>query len=331
MKSSRRKFLAHSMALTLPMIAPFSPDDSGLIPDDLLAELKQGIANNRIDKDAFKISLFTKHVQWLDFTSLAKLLKETGFDGADLPVRKGGHILPENVERDLPLAMAAMKKEGLDIHFISTDIQDADDPLTERVLKTASSLGIKHYRMQYYYYDQTLSVDQNLKVFEQKMKKLAALNKRYKIIGEYQNHSQDQATFFDKTYFGATLWDLYLVLRKINSPWLCSQFDIGHATVESYRSWVVGLELLAPFMSSLHVKDFSYQKQDKGWEVKMEQMGDGMVNYPLLFEILKKKKIQVPITFYYGYDIGDVAKGPDIISIKNGLEAFKKMLKIWTS
>ena len=95
MKSSRRKFLAHSMALTLPMIAPFSPDDSGLIPVDLLAELKQGMANNRIDKDAFKISLFTKHVQWLDFTSLAKLLKETGFDGADLPVRKGGHILPE--------------------------------------------------------------------------------------------------------------------------------------------------------------------------------------------------------------------------------------------
>ena len=62
------------------------------------------------------IHLFSKHLQWLDYEGMSKVAKEIGFDGLDLTVRRKGHVLPENVERDLPKAVAAMQKLSL-IHI----------------------------------------------------------------------------------------------------------------------------------------------------------------------------------------------------------------------
>ena len=141
------------------------------------------------DPEAFKISIFSKHLQWLDYKEMAKVLNEIGFDGVDLTVRPGGHVLPERVEEDLPKAAEALAREGKKIYMLTTAIDNADDPLTVRILKTASSLGIKHYRMGWGHYDDTRSVEENMRSMQLKLSKLAILNEKYSISGEYQNHS----------------------------------------------------------------------------------------------------------------------------------------------
>src|SRR5690242_16019575 len=60
-----------------------------------------------------KICVFSKHFQWTDVTEAAAMAAQIGFDGVDLTVRKGGHVLPENVERDLPKAVETVHKAGL--------------------------------------------------------------------------------------------------------------------------------------------------------------------------------------------------------------------------
>ena len=55
-----------------------------------------------------KIYLFSKHLQFLDY-------EEMGFDGIDLTVRPKGHVLPLNVEKDLPKATNAANKVGLNL------------------------------------------------------------------------------------------------------------------------------------------------------------------------------------------------------------------------
>ena len=49
-------------------------------------------------------------------------------DGADLTVRPGGHVLPENVERDLPRAVKAFREAGLNIEMMATGITDPGRP-----------------------------------------------------------------------------------------------------------------------------------------------------------------------------------------------------------
>src|SRR4051794_18536152 len=78
------------------------------------------------------VCIFSKQLQWMNYQDMANAMAELGYDGIDLTVRKGGHVLPERVSEDLPKAVEAAKKAGIGIYMISTEIEDAVNPLTEK-------------------------------------------------------------------------------------------------------------------------------------------------------------------------------------------------------
>ena len=86
-------------------------------------------------------------MQWLDFEDVGKFVKDVGFDGVDLTVRKGGHIEPGEVTYKLPTAVDQITKASVVIPMMATNIKDAMAPNTDMLLKTASRNGIKYYRM----------------------------------------------------------------------------------------------------------------------------------------------------------------------------------------
>ena len=109
-----------------------------------------------------------------------------------------------------------------------------------------------------------------------KLEKLAKLNEKYSISGEYQNHSGDYGSGI---YFGAPIWDLAAALKRINSPFLGSQYDIYHATVEGANTWPVGLKLISPYIRSIDIKDFYWSKKDGKWISETVPLGEGMVDF----------------------------------------------------
>src|SRR5258705_10256508 len=94
---------------------------------------------------AFTLNIFSKHLQWLDYSAMTSAVAGMGFEGIDLTVRPEGHVLPERVSEDLPKAVEIIRKAGLNVYMITTAIASADDPFAESILKTASSLGIAYY------------------------------------------------------------------------------------------------------------------------------------------------------------------------------------------
>ncbi len=264
--------------------------------------------------------LFSKCLRELDWVQFAGVTAELGFDGVDLTVRRGGHVEPERVEQDLPEAVRIIRAAGLQIPMISTDIVNADDPLAERVLRTAASLGITHYRLGAFYYSVKLSIEEDLRRMERTLSKLAALSEKHNIVANFQNHSLDSDLGVQfGHYFGSTIWDLSGVLRSIDSPWIGAQYDIGHATIECTRSWAVGMDLLLPHIKSLHVKDFVWEKQACGWEPVPVPIGHGMVDYARFFGMVRQAKLAVPIVVYVGYPIGSRSTGYDLSTIQQEL------------
>ncbi len=87
-------------------------------------------AQDRARDAAFDISVFSKCLQWLDYPGTAGIAAEAGFDGVDLTVRAGGHVLPERVEEDLPKAVEAATKAGIHVRMIVTDITDPREART---------------------------------------------------------------------------------------------------------------------------------------------------------------------------------------------------------
>ena len=255
-----------------------------------------------------KISVFSKNLHWVsDYKELAEIVLALGFDGIDLTVRPGGHVLPENVKTDLPKAVDAFRKVGLDVYMITTSITDANHQHTETILKTAQSVGIKHYRTGWLNYDKRLSIPENLQKFKKAFNKLALQNQKYGIKGNYQNHSG--------LNLGSSVWDLWLVLKDVNPRWMACQYDIRHATLEATNSWEIGLELLKSNIGTLDIKDFQWKNLDGKWVVENVPLGKGMVNFKKYFALLKQFQINCPYSIHYEYPLGGAEEGAKMISI----------------
>src|SRR5580693_421985 len=96
--------------------------------------------------EKLKICIFSKHFQWTNVQEAAAIARDIGFDGVDLTVRNGGHVLPERVQADLPKAVETVRKAGLEVPMITTEITSVTTPHAAEILSTASKLGIHHYR-----------------------------------------------------------------------------------------------------------------------------------------------------------------------------------------
>jgi len=269
----------------------------------------------------WKINVFSKHLHWVGYDEMAKITSEVGFDGVDLTVRPKGHVEPANVERDLPKAIEACEKHGLKVEMITTAITTADDPNTENILRTAGAVGVKVYRLGWHRYDLSKSIEKNIQHFGEELKKIAELNAKYNIIGDYQNHSGMTG--------GSPVWDIHMMLEIAKSDFLGVQYDIRHAMIEGLKSWELGLRLHASRIHSIDIKDFVYVERAKGWNVKNVPLGEGAVDFKSYFELLKELEIQAPISIHLEYPLGGADHGHKELSIpgEQVIQAMRKDLK----
>ncbi len=273
------------------------------------------ISANVLSKHSAKTEIcsFSKLFQFLNYDELAALFKESGLDGIDLTVRKGGHVLPENVERDLPKAAKAAQKYGISIPSISTDVATVDDPLTERVLKTASDCGIKHYRLAYYSYDYNQSIPANFEMIRVKMERLSELNVKYGIQGGYQNHCG--------TYFGATTWEVWNVIKDMDKKKMGCFYDVYHGVVEGTQSWKNAMRLIAPHITMRYIKDFHFTSANNLEPVPCP-LGKGVVDFKAYFQLCKELNLDAPICLHVEYPLFDNEKN------MSHAEKYKKALSI---
>ena len=292
-KDSRRKFIKNSVIAGT--LLPFLSSDSYA---DMFKDTKA--------PDALNVSVFSKHLQFLNYKDMADAAAEIGFNGVDLTVRPKGHVLPERVEMDLPKAMEAIKKAGLATTMITTAVQDANDPTDKKLLETASGLGVKYYRMNWLKYPDGKSIPEAMMQFKKTLTEISHLNRKLNITGCYQNHSGNLA--------GASIWELWEILKNSDPRNMGVQYDIRHAVVEGGMSWKNGLNLIHPHIKILAVKDCIWLKKNGSWVVENVPLGEGMVDFKSYFKLLKEFKIQVPVSLHYEYSMGGAEHGASSIS-----------------
>jgi len=279
--------------------------------------------------EQLNIHLFSKHLQFLNYNEMSAEAAEMGFDGLDLTVRKNGHVLPENVRNDLPKAVAAMKKYGLKPKMMTTNVWDVKNQVNQTILETASHLGFTHYRTNWLKYPENKPIIESQTLFGQQAKALEILNKKFGIIGGYQNHTGKNV--------GAPIWDLLPILEATEGTFIGSQYDIRHAVIEGGESWELGLKRIRPYINSIVIKDVKWGKVNGKWKPISVPMGTGMVNFKRYFSLLKKYKINVPVSLHVEHDLGGAEKGSSIFTIskKEILRRIKKdleyLIAVWES
>jgi len=298
---SRKNFIRNAAIATVSIPLGLS-ELSAAIPARIAIPAK----TNAGPGDQLSISIFSKHLHWLNYKEMASLAKELGYDGVDLTVRAQGHVLPEHVARDLPKAVDAVRNAGLEVYTITTDIRSAEEKYAEDVLKAASAMGIRNYRMGWYDYNKDQDINVQLEGFKVKLKGLAALNEKYHIHGDYENHTGR---------FGGPIWDLWFAFKDLKPQWTGCQFDIRHAFVDGAEAWPINLDLIQDYLGSVTIKDFQWEKTNNKWGLHNVPLGEGMIDYPQYFRLLKKYGFQKPVSQHFEYPLGGAESGADKLSI----------------
>jgi sugar phosphate isomerase/epimerase len=251
-----------------------------------------------------KLSIFSKHLQFLQGEALAQASADIGVDGIDLAVRKGGHIEPEAASQELPKLVKIIRSHKLEVPMITTDIVDAESPHAEDLLRCMNELGIRNYRWGGFKYDYSKPLEAQLEAFKPRVAKLAALNKRYDATAMYHTHSGVGVV-------GNSIWDLHIILKDFDPAAVGVNYDIGHATIEGgFGGWINSFYITGPHLRGIAVKDCVWEKDAKGkWKSEFVPMGTGMVQFPEFFRMVKKSGFHGPLQIHYEYPLGGANTG----------------------
>lgn len=272
-----------------------------------------------LKKEGPWVCVFTKHLAFLDYPALAKTLREIQLDGADLTVRKGGHVLPENVRRDLPKATEILRAEGVEVPMITTAFTSAQDDHVREVLETASGLGIRYFRVGGLQYDAEGPILPQLDKALEKLRSLAALATECKMTAGYHNHSG-----FNQ--IGGPVWDLHTLIQSIDSPNFGSNFDVGHAVVEgAFGDWQITARLMAPQVKMMAVKDFIFP--EKSLKPQWVPLGEGVVPVVKMLKIMRAADFRGPISLHFEDKVfGNVSQPEKIAMIGDAAKKVRSYL-----
>ena len=81
---------------------------------------------------------------------------------------------------------------------------------------------------------------------------------------------------------GASIWDLYILMKELDPAPMGVNYDVGHATIEGGAGgWINSFRIIGPHLRGIAVKDFLWAKDAKGeWQPQWKPLGEGMVQSP---------------------------------------------------
>jgi sugar phosphate isomerase/epimerase len=270
-----------------------------------------------------KIDIYSRHLQWLrSADEVAEAVNEMGFDGLDITVRPyPGHVDPVRVAEELPPFVNTIRKHGIRVSEITCPITDVDSPNAERILQTASSLGITHYWWGTFRYSPGKPIRQQLDDLRPRVAKLAALNAKYKMTAMYHTNEGSNVV-------GAAIWDLLYVLKDFDPAQVGFHFDLGHMTLGGGNgTWELNLRAAAPYIAGVAVKDSIFavsvappaagrgSAMPNGWRVQQVPLGQGLDNLPRLAAILQEIEFSGPLEIQAEYPNGGAESAQDKITL----------------
>jgi L-ribulose-5-phosphate 3-epimerase len=238
---------------------------------------------------------FSKHLPELSWTDLGRAVKDAGFDGVDLTVRPGGHVLPEKAAADLPRAIEAIRAAGVSVPMITTDLTSAAAPTAKPLLQAAAQSGVRFFKTGYWRYTASPDVRVQVAAAGEALAGLAALARDCGIELGFHNH---------QAYIGAALWDIAPAMDRLDPRWAGYYFDPRHAVAEGGGgSWKAATHLVTPRLKMVAIKDCVWVKDATGWRIDNCPLGDGLVDWRWVGNTLRSASFNGPISLHLEYPL----------------------------
>lgn len=238
--------------------------------------------------------MFTKHLEGWSLQQIIAGLKSGGVEGADLCVRPGYPVTPENAPKELPAAAKRFAEEGLCIPLITTpgDFTDAGVAYAEPLFAACAEAGVKLVKLGYWMMEEDgywATVDR----CRAKLEGFAKLAEKTGVKPIVHNHS------------GSTMGlnsSAAMTIVHGFDPKLVGVFsDVGHLTIVG-EPYVMAFDIVKDYLSAVAFKDLVKVKNPDGsWGIDVWPMGMGFGNFGQVMRLLTDMEFAGPISFHCEY------------------------------
>ncbi len=244
--------------------------------------------------------LFTDNLADLTIPQACTEAKKAGFDGLDLTLRPGGHVLPEHAEMGLAEAKRMADSLGATIPMISTGVTDIDSPHAEAIFAAAAHYGARRLKLGYWDYQPFGTAAKQIDQARGKLDRVIKLGRKYHVLPCVHCHS---GRFVAS---GGPL--LSLILKDFDPRDVGAYVDPMHMSIEGGRSvWEIGLDLLAPWIALAGIKNYRWlpaARDERGqqrfrWEYC--PLADGQAPLPEFLDYLKRLNYDGIISLHSEY------------------------------
>lgn len=240
---------------------------------------------------------FTKLLQGQDVPGILAFLKETGLDGADLAVRPGYPVTPDNAATELPKAAKAFRDAGLVIGLLTapTNLTDADSAAARTIFEAAAAVGVPAVKIGYFPYQGKF--DAELTEARRRLAGFAKLAQRTGVKACYHTHSGNE--------LGNNAAGLRLLLHDLDPHHVGAFVDTGHTAINGgpirYE-----LAIVRPWLSLLAIKDMVWEKGKGGWQARVVPAGGGIVRWNDVGQGVKECKFNGTVSLHGEYETKDL-------------------------
>jgi sugar phosphate isomerase/epimerase len=249
--------------------------------------------------------MFTKHLIGKSIGEIIGILRDVGVEGADLCVRPGYPVNPENAHSALPAAARDFEREGLSIPLVTapTDFTDPGISYAERLYGACAESGVGLLKIGYWRVEED-GYWATLDRVRRKLDGFSRLSERFGVktcihihsggnMGLNASSAMDMVCGFDPRYLGIFA-------------------DTGHLSI-SGEPIGMALEMTKEYLSAIAFKDLVRERilRDgrRGWQVRVVPIGEGYVEWPEVLKAMRKVGFDGPISFhseYSGYPVETV-------------------------
>jgi len=245
--------------------------------------------------------MFSKMLGTLNVVEAGARIKEIGFEGVDLTVRPGGHVLPENAAGGLAPAVEALRSMGLCVPMISTGITAADEEYARDIFRAAAECGIRRLKLGYWRYEGFGTLAEQIEGARRKLAGIETLAREHGVTACIHCHSG--------AFLSAEPTVVWLLLRDFDPDCLGAYIDPGHMTVEGGAcGWKMGVDLLAPHIRLMAAKSFTWFREEKDgqvrWRHRLVPLREGLVPWPDVFACLRQIGYDGPVSLHSEYQGG---------------------------
>ena len=237
--------------------------------------------------------MFTKHLEGLEVPDIISALQSVGVSGADLCVRPGYPVNPENVTAALPAAAKQFAAAGLSIPLVTTPggFLDPGEEETRRVYAAAGEAGVENVKLGYWHWDAEdggywTQVDGIRKLLEG----FAKLSEQYGPRTCIHNHSG--------TSMGLNSCAVMNLVKGFDARHVGVFSDTGHLSIVG-EPIDMALDIVRSHLAVIAFKDLARSPGMRGG--KVVRMGKGFVDWETAVRTLETISFSGPVSFHSEY------------------------------